>query len=222
MAGKSSQSSDLSILESKSPSNVRTENTFNNTRKPFTITVAKEKNYILTAPQDVEEAYKNTAALTFNGFTDDLVRLSSVSAWTVDTIFTPYTSPPTEKRSPDPKLMQEMDRLRFKQQFLACKKVDEFAATFVQLVNSMLHIETLSPHCVVSATPERKIVSLLQWSQDTMLTATTKTLFGDKILQIDPAFCATFAAFDHTSWKLFFRYPRFLSSEMYEAKEQLT
>ena len=49
------------------------------TREPFALTVAGEKLYVLTSPQDVGDSFRNTRSLSYDRFVEELIRVIGVS-----------------------------------------------------------------------------------------------------------------------------------------------
>jgi hypothetical protein len=67
--------------------------------------------------------------------------------------------------------------------------------------------------------PNYKDISLLHWCKDVLLKAAAHSSFGDALLDENPSLLDDFLTFDDVSWKLMYRYPKFLSPDMHRAKD---
>ena len=62
-------------------------------------------------------------------------------------------------------------------------------------------------------------ISLRGWCADVSLNAATRAFYGESLLQNQPDLFRKFFDFDDNSWMLMYRYPRFMTTSMYQAKD---
>ena len=108
----------------------------------------------------------------------------------------------------------------YRQQLQPGKELNILQSRFLNAIHESVCWQNLSHKITVSSGHNRKTVSLLGWCREVLLDASTKSFFGDRLQQIDPDLFQSFFDFDDNSWKLTYHYPRFLSNEMYAAKQQ--
>lgn len=199
---------------------------FQNTREPFTITLGGEKLYILTSPEDVAVAYKNTTHLTFDHVVYELSITFGVTHAAMDKAYRKPTrdddklSLKLRINNPQLKSLTQLNSDFYKQQLHPGEKFDLLQKRFLELIDKSIRPESLSYPYVLSSTFDEKIVSLQGWCQDILLNAGTKAFFGEKILQIDPDLMRNFLDFDADNWKLWYKWPQ--AREMHAAKAKVT
>ena len=108
----------------------------------------------------------------------------------------------------------------YRQQLQPGRELDILQSSFLHNIHESICWQNLSDKITVSSSRDRKTVSLLGWCREVLLDAATKSFFGDRLQEIDPDLFQSFFDFDDNSWKLTYHYPRFLSNEMYAAKQQ--
>lgn len=198
------------------------------------ITLAGEKLAILTSPQDVAAAYKNTGSLSFDDFVKDLFLTFSISSETTHKM---YQAPSEFLLSGDGKkqktmfqsenqLQKNLSHLQsdfYKQQLHLGEKLDFLGVKFMRFINSHLQWESLRGRYVLSSseTSRMKTVSLYKWSREVLVNSATKTFFGKKILEIDPMLSEEFHDYDDQSWKLLYKYPRAFAKDLLSAKAKI-
>jgi hypothetical protein len=77
------------------------------------------------------------------------------------------------------------------------------------------------PRYIVQDGLRYKDLSLLHWCEDILLRAAARSIFGDALLELNPNLIDDYLSFDTVSWKLMYRYPRFLSPDMHKGKDAL-
>lgn len=99
-------------------------------------------------------------------------------------------------------------------------QLGEITCTYIEEALRWENIQ--GPKYVLSQSSNYKDISLLHWCEDVLLKAAARSFFGDALLDNNPALLDDFLAFDEVSWKLMYRYPKFLSKDMHRAKDALT
>jgi hypothetical protein len=191
------------------------------------VTIAGQKMYILTSPQDVSDAYKNTASLTFDGFMHDIMVAFRASPSAIQKMWLYPRSGGAGYQSivenPHQKCLAQLTRDFHHQQLHPGPHLDDIAPKFLNYINNALQWENVSGNYVSKDTDtESKEISLKAWCGDVLLEAATRAFFGDALLEIQPDLFRHFIAFDDNSWMLIYRYSRFLAKPMYSAKDTVT
>ncbi|KAL8982670.1 MAG: hypothetical protein Q9205_002891 [Flavoplaca limonia] len=108
-------------------------------------------------------------------------------------------------------------------QLLPGRKLDNFAKAFVCHVDKMVSWQQVQVH-VSSSTPVVSAsvdISLMDWTTDVFLHATTETYWGRSIWGLAPNLIESFQKWEQTTWKYIFQVPRILSKDMYDARDEL-
>lgn len=184
-----------------------------------------EKLYVLTAPEDVAEAFKNTDSLEFDGFIADMLLSFGATSSGVARIF--HHPSPGGSGSPigvvnlRSKSLAHLSEDLYKQQLLPGERLDKLAGRLIQSIDESLQWERM-PHLYHPQSFSREMnISLMKWCGDILIDATITSLFGPRIYQIDPNIAQNFFDFNEDAWKLLFRYPRLAARKMYTAKKNL-
>ena len=196
---------------------------FGNTGEPFAITVAGQSIYVLTAPNDIEELYKNKATLSWELFVQDLYRWIGFSNKAVEKLWQPPTEQqkiinPVRILSPN-EMVSEYQR----RQLRPGKNLDTLAKSIVNRVSSLLQWQNLSlGQTRIRPGSEKSLsLSLIEWTTHTFICSTTEIYWGKKILETDPSLLQTYNTWERTSWKYVFQVPRLFSQDMYSARDKL-
>nr|POE87629.1 cytochrome p450 18a1 [Quercus suber] len=147
---------------------------FNNTREPFFITLGGQRLYILTAPDDVALAYKDTDAFTFDKAVADLTHQFGVSEKSCVAFYERPGSkdedPACKAGFPNPSLksIAHLNSDFLKLQLHPGIQVNELAAKFTNLIHEWTSEEHLSGDLVLSAASDgtEKTVSLYIWARE--------------------------------------------------------
>lgn len=108
-------------------------------------------------------------------------------------------------------------------QLLPGGKLEDVAKMFVKQLDRAVCWQGLtanSPH-VLESSPESVKVFLLGWTEQVFISITTEIFWGKSIWKISPGLIDTFLKWENTTWKYVFQLPRFLSKDMYTARDQL-
>lgn len=179
--------------------------------------------YVVTSPEDVQNLYKQSAAISWLRFVQDIYRWIGISQPNIDKLW----QTPTEEQ----KITHPMRKLPPNQmveeyqhhQLLPGEKMDKIAKTFVGYVDESLRWQKLQKRSpfISESSSDAVTLSLMDWTADVFLHTTTEIYWGKSIWEIAPNLIETFLAWEETTWKYVFQLPRFLSRDMYAAKDQL-
>ena len=178
--------------------------------------------YVLTSPQDVSDAYKNTTALTFDGFMYDIMIGFEASPNAVQKMWLYPGSGGSGYQSivdnPHQKCLAKLTREFHRQQLHPGPNLNEIGDKFLNYISNALQWENFSRKHPPDDNGQVEI-SLKGWCSDVLLEAATRAFFGDALLEIEPDLFRHFFTFDDNSWMLLYKYPRFLARHMYNAKD---
>lgn len=180
----------------------------------------------MTSPEDISKIYRNTEELT----TDTHIRHTLVSlgasSSAVDKWIPPRLSKDHNNHAMDGLTSNVIDFTHLgsricQQQLLPGKELDVLQKVFMNNIHKSLHWRSISPKITLASTSETKTVSLLGWSQEVLLESATRAFFGDQLLELSPDLFQSFYAFDACSWKIHYGYPKFLSTDLYAARDKI-
>ncbi len=198
---------------------------FNGTGEPFAITVAGEKVYIVTSPQDMGLVFKNTTTLSFDGFVQDIYVAFQMSPGGVKKLW--QTHPEEDEKSSLKasslhSCLFHLGNDIHRAQLHPGEHLDEITAKFLTQIEQGTLWERIPPSSVSLVTTDSKQVSLYGWCAEVLVNAATRTIYGERLLQLSPKLLEDFLIFDADSWKLTYRYPYILAKTMHASRERLT
>ncbi|KAL9068119.1 MAG: hypothetical protein Q9157_006604 [Trypethelium eluteriae] len=200
-------------------------NHFQNTRKPFTLTLAGEKIYVVTSPFDVADVNRNVVQLTFDQYIKDMMiafgatRESVAKMWQVQTD-KPIQSIKGKRSSPQIPLAHFAEE-SIRRQLLPGSggRLEEVQDRLLNSLHCNLTMDNMSRSMVSGENSGgEQRVSLLEWTRSSLLEGATAAFFGPKLLEIEPDLFRSFFEFDDLSWKLLYKIPAPWSNDMNAAK----
>lgn len=195
---------------------------FSDDRKPFAITLAGKQLYILTSPDDISAAYKETEALTFDIFVRDMMDSFGASKQSMDGMWLPAGDHGFNALVPNPerKCLADLTRDFHKQQLHPGPELDNISGKFIACIDESLQWKHISTRYAGLEDGVTRTVSLKDWCGEVLLYAATESFFGSALLRLKPDLFSKFFDFDDDSWMLLYKYPRFLSRRMHDAKDE--
>ena len=200
---------------------------FHNTRRPFRLTLAGEVFYVLTSPHDVAAVYKETESLTFDQFVRDIMVAFGASPGAIEKM---WLLPSNDKHgfnaqveNPSQKCLAQLTRDFHKQQLHPGQNQRSLSEKFQGYIEESLRWDSMSTRpndkYILRSSEMSKEISLKGWCADVLLNAATRAFYGESLLQNQPDLFRDFFDFDDNSWMLMYRYPRFMATSMYQAKD---
>ena len=183
---------------------------------------------ILTSNRDVAAAWRDTAALTFDPFVQQLMKLLGMSKKTQDTL---YREEPVKfmqhekhsksllvKENPMHQAFYHLQMTWVKQQ-LSGDMLTDIGQSFMGHINQSLHVDSFSSSFIYSSTPDSRTISLKKMVRYCLVSSATKAFFGSQMQEVNPNFLDYYFNFEEAAWKMFYQYPRFLATDLYGASE---
>ena len=190
---------------------------FQGSSEPFAITVGGEKLYVVTSPTDVSAIYRNNTTLSWDAMLNDLLVAFGVNAKAIPRL---WQKPDWDPTSPDQKhsgssvIHSTLDL--YKRQLLPGKNLDKFSGSLLGYINGSLRWESVSQRGVAMSK-----VSLKDFCADILVDALTRTLFGDRILEVEPELVKSLLDFNDDAWMLIFHYPQSAASKLMKARHKI-
>lgn len=155
-------------------------------------------------PRDIAETYKKTKELNFDAFVNQVMGYVGVSDHARMTMWS--TSVPSTNLS-----VPNSIRSWVRQDLQRGPASEPLYADFLKELDQTL--------LATAGNGSAARQSLLRWTGDIIVTASTNALFGPICLQNAPELLEAFHMFNHHAWKLLFQYPRVLSATAHDAKD---
>jgi hypothetical protein len=206
---------------------------FRNTPGPFSVTVAGKDMVVLTHPQEVADAYK-IPTLYHDAFVRDFFNQLGVSPVGMRKMFQDPRSFAAKEKStsmlqnenPLYKCFTHYQSDLYKGKLHPGEQFDVFQGKILRYIDDSLQWDHLSSGPGATSTinriiPHERTLSLSDWCREVIVKATTRAIFGDALLDIDPNFLQYFYDFDDESWKLTYQLPRFLSKDAHAVKDKI-
>lgn len=182
--------------------------------------------YILTSVKDVAVVYKQTSALTFDGFMYDMMVSFEAKPATLHKMWlfpqSDGTGYQSVAKNPHQKCLAQLTRDFHHQQLEPGPQMTDMAAKFLNYIDNGLQWEKVVGKKYYYYDDGSKVVLLKEWCGDVLVEAATRAFFGDTLCEMQPDLCKQFYTFDDESWKLIYRFPRFLAPKLYAAKDTIT
>ncbi|KAL2751871.1 hypothetical protein ACRALDRAFT_2114777 [Sodiomyces alcalophilus JCM 7366] len=201
---------------------------FHNNREPFALTVAGQKWYILTRPEDVTSTYKmNESSLSYDIFAVEVMRMVGI---TEDGIRKAFQTQHVGEDGTETAPYKHLVRLCKEYQLVQLSpghRLDHLSGQAVEQFNLHLDVQSIGSRGAgwYSTSPARDSVtvnvSLYHWVSDVFIDFGTRAYFGGLLQKMAPDITQTFMAFDTFSWQAMYQYPSFLCGEMTRAKAKL-
>ncbi|KAL8754753.1 MAG: hypothetical protein Q9199_004124 [Rusavskia elegans] len=187
---------------------------FDDSREPFTITIAGAELYIITNPQDMSLVYKSTGSLAFDEFIRDLHVGFGMSAYGRHTMW---------DDSAGKYLVHQANDLH-RAQLHPGEHLDDLTRKLLGQIERRLRPGMVFPGKGSGnrGASKQARLSLYDLCSDVLVPAASVALFGEALLRTSSTFVEDFHAFDEDSWMLTYQYPRLLARKMHQAKERNT
>ena len=192
---------------------------FNN--EPCTLTIAGNKLYMVTLPQQISEVYRNTATLSFDLFVRGFHESFGMSPtgvekmWEVPMAHEKHLNPTGRKHL----VQRSADFHRL--QLFPGPHLESLNERFLARIEHGTQWSTVPKSCILSSTPEEMVVSLYKWCGEVLVDASTRAFYGDALVDTEPGVIHDFLEFDEHSWMLLYQYPSYFAKAMAAPRERV-
>lgn len=199
---------------------------------PFALTVAGRRTVIIRDVQDVATVWRNTQALTIDGFVVGCLGAFGIGKPTLVKIFANprdlIHGQAREKsllinENPYNKGYMDLERDWFTSQLLAPEALRKLQTKYLHYLRQSLEWDELSPEYVLASgagDEKSKMVSLQHFCRHTVSYCSTSVFFGKELLEVAPDFPTHYRDFEKNSWKIFYRLPPFLAQAAHKSKDK--
>lgn len=172
---------------------------FDDSREPFTLTIAGAELYIITNPQDMSLVYKSTESLAFDDFIRDLHVGFGMSAYGRETMWDDTAG----------KCLVHQANDIHHAQLHPGEHLDDLTQKFLGQIERRLRPDMVFPgkDSRNSGTPKQARLSLYDLCSDVLVPEASVALFGEALLRTSPTLVDDFHSFDEDSWMLTYQYP---------------
>lgn len=126
-------------------------------------------------------------------------------------------------KNPSQKFLFQLTRVFHKQRLHPGQNQRSLSAKFQDCIDESLRWESMSikgnDKYIIRSSEISLDISLRGWCADVSLNAATRAFYGESLLQNQPDLFRKSFDFDDNSWMLMYRYPRFMATSMYQAKD---
>ena len=192
---------------------------FNNSRVPYTLTVAGQRWYIITSASDVSSIFKiNDGTCSYDVFVEETMRIVGISK---DGVKKAYQT--ANDNGEETKHLVRLCKEYQIMQLSPGAKFDELIRPAIEYIDSRLTFDFLaSRHGSPSSSKSDQVtVSLYEFCSDVFISLGQEAYFGKLLGEVDPDLTSAFKTFDVLSWQVLYQYPRILSGTMYAAKAKI-
>ncbi len=189
--------------------------------------VGRTKFYVVTAPQDVAQVYKNVTTLNWDGHLNQILynfgfkQEALKLAWHEPIVGEPcyiYKNAINPKQRSLIHLIEEI----YIAQLLPGEHMDEMCKEFVASLHATLKWHNLDFCTLGAENNKQKRVSLKALCRFTMVEAATRSMFGDVLHGLNPDIAQNMLDFNDHAWMVFFGLPEIFSFAVAIARRKMT
>ncbi|KAL9002021.1 MAG: hypothetical protein Q9188_005028 [Gyalolechia gomerana] len=185
------------------------------------MTVGGMTIYIVTSPEDIGAIYRNNVTLSWDAMLDELLVGFGVRPSATPKLWQkPSGDPGIDKASKDGKkglsiIHSILDLC--KRQLLPGDRFDAFSKVLVGNIEELLRWDRLQQRYGIKVSH----ISLKDLCSQVLVDATTRTLFGDGIFEVEADIVRHFLDFNNDAWTLVFHYPQARGSKLKKARRKI-
>ena len=200
---------------------------FHNNQEPLAITVAGQTIYVMLSAADVSAVLRNMKEFTFHDYIKDMMKQFGSTSAGLEAMWAP-SSPSLEaveglQSNPLQRPLAQLAEGFMKTQLHPGALFDELQSKTLRLLGDKCTWSGMAAKGILSSgvNPVQRKVSLLKWTQRTIVECATVAFFGPALLEVDPALLDHFSHFDDDIWQLLYRIPKPWSNKMRDSKAKL-
>lgn len=197
---------------------------FGNSKEPYTITLVGQSFYVLTAPADVQLLFNRGTTFSWMNFVRELYAWIGLSPLNIEKL---WKEPPKERKAlyPPQKVTNPNQMIADFQhrQLLPGENLDNISRRFISRLDEIVSWQELKSNhpYVLQSSPDLVKVSLMEWTAHAFINTNSEIYWGKSLAQIAPYLTKSFIKWEERNWKYLFQLPRFISKDMYAARNQL-
>lgn len=185
------------------------------------MTVGGMTIYIVTSPEDIGAIYRNNVTLSWDTMLDELLVGFGVRPSAIPKLWQkPSGDPGIDKTSEDGKKGLSIVHYildLYKRQLLPGDRFDAFSNVLKGNIEELLRWDRLQQRYGIKVSH----ISLKELCSEVLVDATTRTLFGDGIFEVEADIVRHFLDFNNDAWMLVFHYPPPRGSKLKKARRKI-
>jgi hypothetical protein len=197
---------------------------FHDTREPFALTVAGQKWYVLTKPEDVSATYKiDNGSLSYDIFAIEVMRMVGVTEDGIQKAFRTQTGSTSVGRGAGDKHLVRLCKEYQLEQLSPGKRLSQLVLPSIDIMRDIMNCESIIDRAWYASSKSANCinVSLYQWVSDVFIDIGTKAYFGKRLQEMDENLARTFMVFEALSWQAMYQYPPVFCRKMMKVKQNL-
>ncbi|KAI1171189.1 cytochrome P450 [Nemania sp. FL0916] len=210
------------------------------TYEPFALQLPGRKLYIITAPKDITAVFSNTQGLTFDGNLKQLLANFGVTRQAFDKAWHDpqpgdWCYIPNNPFNPAQLNLIHFVEESYRKQLLPGEHMDRLSEAFINPLLGILKRDSLefylgptddsagirSELYDENVEHPSRLTSLYSLCRVYIVEATTRSLFGDHLHEIEPNIVELMSKFNENAWMVVFGYPKLLSNAVSGVKGKI-
>lgn len=185
------------------------------------------KLYVLTSPDDVAMIYRNNSTLSWDAMLNDLLVSFGIDPSLIPRLWQPITTTaPSEEVYGTAKIKPRLSIIHstldlYKKQLLPGPKLDTFSDKLLRSINKSICWERMSMRYGAGPSGQTEGISLKSFCDEVLVDAITRTLFGDRIYEMESDLIQSLLDFNDDAWMLVFKYPQSSGSKLNKARDKI-
>ena len=185
------------------------------------MTVGGMTIYVATSPRDIAAIYRNNTTLSWDAMLNELLVGFGINASVIPKLWRkPSADTCLRNTAEDGKKGLSIVHTTldlYKRQLLPGPKFDIFSKVLISHIDESLTFNRLQQRNGATI----KCISLIDLCSEVLVDVTTRTLFGDGLIEIEANIVRHFLEFNNDAWMLVFHYPQRKGSKLMTARGKI-
>ena len=195
---------------------------FGNSREPYSITIGRQRVYVISSPEEAQNLYNNKA-LSWVRYVQELYGWIGMPKTNIEKLW-PSTSLGISKGSEPAKLTPRQKILEYRHHhLLPGESLDKLSETFRSYLDKELQWQNLTidnPYLRGSSS-DWVDLALLDWNTEIFVRTITELYWGKSMFRVAPQLINSLRKWEKCNWKYLYNLPSFLSKDTATAKNEL-
>lgn len=178
--------------------------------------------YVVTRVDHSTEVYRNSKTLSFENFVQGLMRINGNDETTIQAV---YSDLPADKEgfpNPHGESLGVLAQKMHSHQLHPGDNLDKLQRLVKGWIDRNLNVHDLTRFPSAKAKGQKRFeVPLYQWCSEVFIQLGQDVYFGKTLSKIDPDLPVSFFTFDELIWKMLYRYPYFMASDMTKPRNRV-
>ncbi|KAL8909703.1 MAG: hypothetical protein Q9207_000012 [Kuettlingeria erythrocarpa] len=188
--------------------------------EPFAMTVAGRTIYVATAAEDIAAIYRNNTTLSWDAMLDELLVGFGVRSSVIPKLWQKPSAPgPYDCAEGGKKGLSIVHTTLdlYKRQLLPGAKFDTFSEVLLGRIDEWLSWNRVQQRYGTAG----RLIPLKDLCTEVLVDVTTRTLFGDGLVEVEANIVRHFLDFNNDAWMLVFQYPQKKGSKLMTARRRI-